>query len=226
MKQTLLAIVLLGGATMLAQGEDKQALPNVLIIGDSISIGYTKPLKKMLKGKANVFHNPGNAAHSGNGLAKLESWLGKTRWDVIHFNYGLHDLKYVNKNGKNSNTKENAYLQVPLDKYKENMEVIVVWLKNTGAKVIFATTTPYPKGVKPLRIPEDAAKYNAVALEIMKKHGVIVNDLYSFVLPQRETIQIPKNVHYTSKGYKMLAKEVERYLLKALDQQTDRSYNE
>jgi len=219
MKLNILAVALLIGTTMHAKGADKPALPNVLIIGDSISIGYMKPLKAMLKGKANVSHNPGNAAHSGNGLAKLESWLGRTKWDVIHFNHGLHDLKYVADKGGKSKTKKNAHIQVPLDKYRENMEAIVIRLKKTGAKLIFATTTPYPAGVKPLRIPADAVKYNSAALEVMKEHGVVVNDLYAFVLAQRKTLQRPKNVHFTPEGSKILAKEVEKSVLKALGQQ-------
>jgi len=204
---------------MNAKGKNDDVLPNVLIIGDSISIGYTNPLKEILRGKANVFHNPGNAAHSENGLAKLDSWLGTTKWDVIHFNHGLHDLKYVDSNGKNSNTKDNADIQVPLEEYRQNMEAIVIRLKKTGAKLIFATTTPFPEGVKPLRIPEDAQKYNSAALDIMKKHDIPVNDLHEFVLPKLKELQEPKNVHFTSKGSTAMAEEVARYILEAIGQQ-------
>ena len=170
-----------------------------------------KPLKEILKGKANVSHNPGNAAHSKNGLTKLEGWLGKTKWDVIHFNHGLHDLKYIGK-------KENAHIQVPLDKYEKNMRAIVLRLKKTGAKLIFATTTPVPAGAGSRRT-DDVPKYNAVALKIMKKHEIIVNDLHAFVLPQLKTLQRPENVHFTPDGSKALAKEVAKYVLKALGQQ-------
>ena len=225
MKQTLTTITLLIGASMLAQGEDKPGLPNVLIIGDSISIGYTEPLKEMLKDKANVSHNPGNAGDSNNGLAKLESWLGTTKWDVIHFNHGLHDLKYVDNNGKISNTKQDAHINVPLDKYRENMAAIVVRLKKTGARLIFATTTPYPAGVRPLRVPEDAEKYNAAALEIMQKHGISVNDLHAFILPRLQQLQTPKNVRFTPAGYKALAQEVGQHVLKACGQPSSGDLN-
>ncbi len=218
MNMTYLAVAVMIVATMHAQGNDEVALPNVLIIGDSISIGYTKPLQKMLEGKAIITHNPGNAQHSAFGLKNLDKWLGDTKWDVIHFNHGLHDLKYVDSNGKNSNTKDNAHIQVPLEEYKQNMETIVIRLKKTGAKLIFATTTPYPTGVKPLRIPDDSARYNAVALDIMKKHEVAVNDLYTYVLPQLETLQQPKNVHFTEAGSKALAQEVTKHILHAIGQ--------
>lgn len=203
----------------LAHGANAPSLPNVLIIGDSISIGYTGPAREILKGKANVVHNPGNAQHSGFGAAQLEAWLGDTRWDVIHFNHGLHDLKYVDEEGKNSNTREGAHIQVPLADYRSNMEAIVLGLKKTGAALIFATTTPFPEGVKPFRSPGDVAKYNDVALDIMTRNGITVNDLYTFALPRLESIQKPVNVHFHDKGSRELAEEVARHISNALGEQ-------
>ena len=217
LKALVMAFLVCG--TLHAKDTDDRKLPNILIIGDSISMGYTAPLKRMLKKKGKVIHNKGNAQDSKNGLAKLEGWLGKTKWDVIHFNHGLHDLKYVDAKGKNSNTKKNARIKVPLEDYRKNMESIVIRLKETGAKLIFATTTPYPEGVKPLRIPEDAQKYNSAALEVMKKHDVPVNDLHGFVSPKLKELQKPKNVHFTPKGSTAMAKEVARYILEAIGQQ-------
>ncbi len=91
MKLKLLAVCFLAGMAMHAQGAEKSDLPNVLIIGDSISMNYTKPLKKILKGKAKVSHNhnPENACDTARGLKNLDKWLGSTKWDVIHFNFRL-----------------------------------------------------------------------------------------------------------------------------------------
>jgi acyl-CoA thioesterase-1 len=203
-----------------AKGNDKKSLPNVLIIGDSISIGYTKTLKRILKGKATVVHNPGNARHSGNGIAKLDSWLGNKKWDVIHFNFGLHDLKYVDQDGKNIKSKKSGHIQTSLEQYEKNMEAIVMRLKMTEAKLIFATTTPYPnKPAGPLREAGQAERYNMVALKVMKKHNVAINDLYTFVQPKLETLQKPKNVHFTDEGSKVLGREVARHILYAIGQQ-------
>jgi len=196
-------------------------LPKVLIIGDSISIGYTKPLERILDGKAVVVHNPGNAGPSSKGLANLDEWLGDVKWDVIHFNHGLHDLKYVDDKGKNVTSKEAGHMQVPVEQYAKNMEAIVRRLKKTGAKLIFATTTPYPDKLEgPLREAGQAEIYNAAALKIMKKHGVIVNDLYSFALPRLKELQRPNNVHFTDNGSAELAKQVAEHILKAIGQQT------
>ncbi len=192
-------------------------LPYVLIIGDSISIGYTGMVREQLKGKANVIHNPGNAAGTTLGLEKLQDWLGDTTWDVIHFNWGLHDLKHVKKAGSMENSNDpNDPQQADLATYTANMEVLVKQLKATGARLIFATTTPYPAGVSPCRLPEDAVKYNAAALAIMKDNSIQVNDLYSLVLPELKTLQKPKNVHFNNKGSRVLADQVAAVIEAAL----------
>ncbi len=188
----------------------------VLIIGDSISIGYFKPVKEMLKGRAVVVHNPGNAAHTANGLAKLDQWLGDTEWDVIHFNHGLHDLKYVDENGKNVPV-EQGKQQIPIDEYEKNLEEILVRLKKTEAKLVFANTTPVPEGAR-IRVKGDARKYNVAAERVVKKHGVPVNDLYSFAMARLDEIQRPANVHFTPEGSRLLGAQVAKQIIKALDE--------
>src|SRR5690349_9672394 len=65
---------------------DVKDLPRVLLIGDSISIGYTVPVRKILATKANIHRIPDNGGPTTNGLANLHTWLGDGHWDVIHFN--------------------------------------------------------------------------------------------------------------------------------------------
>jgi len=189
----------------------------VLIIGDSISIGYFKPVQEMLKGRAIVEHNAGNAAHTGNGLAKLDEWLGDTKWDVIHFNHGLHDLKYIGANGKNA-TVETGKQQIPIDQYEKNLDEMVRRLKKTGAKLIFANTTPVPDGTG-IRVKGDAKIYNVAAERVMKKYGVPVNDLYSFSMVRLEKIQRPANVHFFPEGSQLLGAQVVKIILEELDEQ-------
>ena len=203
--------------SFVSSSDESKPLPNVLVIGDSISIGYMAPLKELLKDKANAVHNEGNAAYSGNGLDKLDSWLGDTKWAVIHFNFGLHDLKYIDDQGKNAATRETGHIQVPLDKYRENLEAIVQRLEKTGARLVFATTTPFPKDVKgAVRDIDDVAKYNEAALEVMKKHKVEIDDLHAFILPLLEKLQEPQDVHFSKEGYEALAGEVAVHVGKAL----------
>jgi acyl-CoA thioesterase-1 len=187
--------------------KDDPALPRVLLIGDSISIGYTVPTRELLKGKANVHRIPENGGPTINGLKKLSAWLGDGRWDVIHFNWGLHDLK-MDAAGKH---------QVPPAEYEKNLRELVQRLKATKAKLIWASTTPVPEGnVNPPRKNSDVEAYNRVALQVMKESGVAIDDLYGFALPRLKEIQRPVNVHFTDDGSKALAKQVAASIEKAL----------
>ena len=194
---------------------NQKILPKVLILGDSISMGYTPFVKEMLAGIADVTRpmkedgSAENCEGTTKGVEAIDRWLGDEKWDLIHFNFGLHDLKHVDlKTGKNSmNTRDPQ--QAPIKKYRKNLEDIVERLKETGAHLIFATTTPYPNPVDgPLRMPGEAMKYNETALKIMKKNDIQVDDLYTFVKPQMEALMIKKNVHFTDEGSKALAEEV------------------
>lgn len=193
------------------------ALPNVLLIGDSISIGYHSAVSGALKEKANVFR-PVNSANgaadncsdTSKGVSSLDRWLALApKWDVIHFNWGLHDIKHV-KPGTSEVSPDPAHPSLrTLAEYEANLAVIVGKLKATGAKLIFCTTTPVaPETTGPYRRDEDVVAYNASALRIMAAHGIEVDDLYAFAKPQLEKIQLPKNVHYTPEGSSVLGVEV------------------
>lgn len=193
------------------------SLPMVLILGDSISIGYTSHVAKALRGKANVIHNPGNSQGTTHTLKNLDKWLKMQKWDVIHFNLGLHDLKRVKKAGtsENSNNPEDPY-QADIPTYTANLDKIATRLTKTKAKLIFATTTPFPKGVKPYRDPEDVAKYNAAAKKIMQKHSIPINDLHALVTPEISKLQKPNNVHFKRTGSKKMATQVAEIISKQL----------
>ena len=212
---TLLALPALGQAqntkpkrsNPMAPIRDVVGLPRVLLIGDSISIGYTLPTRELLKGKANVHRIPTNGGPTTKGLVQIDSWLGDSKWNVIHFNWGLHDLKFM-PHGKR---------QVTLVAYEKNLDSLVRRLKQTGAKLIWRNTTPVPEAkVRPQRIPADVVSYNAAAKRVMQKHRAPIHDLYSFALARLEKIQLPANVHFTPEGSAALADEVAKDILDAL----------
>ncbi len=195
--------------------EDVAGLPRVLLIGDSISIGYTLPTRELLEGVANVHRIPVNGSSSDIGLAKLDAWLAtggaEKKWDVIHFNWGLHDLKYW-KDGKLDPAGQQL---VPVAQYEKNLREIVARLKKTGAKLIFATTTPVPAGSGG-RVAGDEVKYNAAAVRVMNEEGVAIDDLHAFATPQLAKIQRPQNVHFSTDGSAVLAGGVAAEIKKAL----------
>lgn len=178
---------------------DDPSLPRVLLIGDSISIGYTLPTRALLHGKANVHRIAMNGGPTINGLAHIDEWLGAGPWAVIHFNWGLHDLRFM-EDGKH---------QVAVDAYEANLRTLVQRLRRTGARLIWASTTPVPDAkVSPPRKSSDVLVYNAAAQRVMQEYGIPIDDLYAVALPRLGEIQRAANVHFTEPGYGVLAEHV------------------
>lgn len=190
-------------------GKD-EGLPRVLIIGDSISIGYTPHVAEALAGRATVVHNPGNAQHTATGLEELDRWLGDGRWDVIHFNWGLWDLCYKRSRFLRGSVRdrEKGSVLVELDRYEANLTELTARLQKTGATLIWASTTVVPEGDVG-RFPDDDLRYNEAAGRVMRAAGVTVNDLNaaSREFPPELFVQ-PGDVHFTDEGYRRLANHV------------------
>jgi hypothetical protein len=203
-------------------------LPSVLIYGDSISMGYQPYVREGLAGRANVYRLHTNGSHSGaviRLLEKLQSTMAPfesaqrwpSKWDVIHFNVGLHDLKYV-KDGEmvaKGGTQVHTFAE-----YDKNLREDFDYLRKTfpDAKIVFATTTPVPEGSQG-RKADDAARYNEVAIAVLKDYPeVAVNDLHSFTAPhQSKWWRKPGNVHFNRNGQRAQGEEVTRAILKVLD---------
>ena len=201
-----------------ANPKDTPGLPRVLLIGDSISIGYTLPVRRLLAGKANVHRIPVNGQATDYGLAHLQTWLDAGKWDVIHFNWGLWDLCYRNPKAQTQGHRDkvNGTLSITPEQYRKNMEEIVVMLQHTGAKLVWCSNTPVPDGELG-RFKGDEVKYNDIAGEIMKKHGILIDDLYAHALKRTPSIYVePGNVHFTDAGYDYLAEAVAQAVRKAL----------
>jgi hypothetical protein len=194
--------------------------PRILIIGDSISNGYMPFVEEYFADKAIVKHNPGNAQHSGFGLQKIREWIGNEEWDVIQFNWGLHDLCYRSQESKvqGNRDKVNGKITNKVEQYKTNLDSIVSILKQiTKAKLIFVTTTFVPEN-EVGRFQDDVQKYNAAAREVMRKHKILVNDIYG------ESVRIHKkwglgsdNVHYSKEGSAELGKLIVSVLEKQIE---------
>jgi len=171
--------------------QDDFNLPRVLLIGDSVSGGYTLATRTFLAGKANVHKAPENCGPTANGLKKLDHWLGDGKWQVIHFNFGLHDSK------------------TSVADYEARLRQIVVRLQKTGAKLIWASTTPRPADAKEgLAFVAAVVERNEVAVGIMSESGIWINDLFTYISPHVAQVQRPKDVHFTPEGYQLLGRRV------------------
>ncbi|MES2597327.1 MAG: SGNH/GDSL hydrolase family protein [Verrucomicrobiota bacterium] len=227
MKRFTFISCLLCLATLPTFAADAAAKKRLLILGDSISIGYTPYVQKMLADEMVVIRpmrdgKPENCSGTTSGVANLDRWLQLDggKWDVIHFNWGLHDLKHVKAGGAKGAASDLATdpPQATVEVYEKHLREIVAKLKATGAKLVFATTTPVTEEpMKVYRNNADVIRYNEAALRVMKDNNVAVNDLYSFVKPRMKELQIqPANVHFVPAGSEALAAEVVKTVKGAL----------
>ena len=160
-------------------------------------MGYTEPVTKLLAGKADVHRIGENGGPTSNGVAHLNQ-LPAGHWDVITFNYGLHDMKL-----------DTGSHQVEIPQYEANLKIIVDALRRTGAKLIWVTTTPVPTGkLSPQRERADPPLYNEAAARALQGKVDAVCDLYTAVLPREAELQLKENVHFTPAGYDFLARQV------------------
>jgi hypothetical protein len=184
-------------------------VPNCLIIGDSVSIGYTGVVKKALDGVCAVQHGPwdehdGGAETTAYGLSCLSEWLvtqaqAHVKWDVIQFNFGLHDLSPATADQ---------------EVYRQQLGRIADKLLRTGAKLQYALTTPFmPQSANGTMVVE---RLNALATREMWNRSIPIVDLYTTVTAHCGAVYEhcdwckidPCSYHYNNAGYTQLGNAV------------------
>ncbi|APF28757.1 GDSL-like Lipase/Acylhydrolase family protein [Clostridium sporogenes] len=196
-------------------------MKSILLIGDSISLGYTPYLKEELKSKYNLcrvgnieksllnleaseYSNCGDSTQVINILkneAKVSSY-----YDILLINCGLHDIR---------RTRETLEIQVPIESYKENLIQILNLSKMISDKVIWITTTPVidsihnNRGIGYLRYNSDVIQCNEVAKTVFKEENLI--DLYNYV-DKKDLYQYNDHVHFIDEVYKLQAKFISKFL--------------
>jgi lysophospholipase L1-like esterase len=178
--------------------QDDPKLPRVLLIGDSVSRGYTQAVRKVLAGKVNVHRAPANCGPTASGLKNIEVWLGDGKWDLIHFNFGIHDRA------------------TPIADYQQRLEQLIERMKKTGAKLVWASSTPCPDTKNGQYKSAPILERNTAAAEVMKKHGIAIDDLFTAITPHLATMQNPDDVHFTGQGYDFLGETVAKAIEAAL----------
>jgi lysophospholipase L1-like esterase len=218
---TLLAVLLvLAAGAAIAAGQPPGAgtepeLPKVVLLGDSIRLGYAARVAERLQGRATVISPDENGGDSANLLAHLAEWVRRESPAVVHFNAGLHDLK------QHPATKTH---QVEPAAYQANLRAIVAQLrKEPATALVFANTTPVDDARHARRragfdrFEADVARYNAAAQPVMAEAGVPVHDLHGLVAavgPAR--LLGPDGTHFTDEGCALLGDAVADCILRQL----------
>ena len=217
--------VLASAATTLAGGSFYSPTPKpspmkrVLLLGDSIRLGYEPFVRELLTDKAHVLAPIENCQHTVHHLMNFWNWVAPVQPDIIHLNAGLWDTRRVTPGGPDN--------IIPVEIYARNVRRLVELIReHTRARLLWATTTPvnmadYVRGNAQRgnagRHGPDIATYNSAALDIMRELHVPVNDLHDYVVRTGPaTLLADDGIHYTPIGYAKLAAEVAQALQAAL----------
>lgn len=180
-------------------------VPKILLLGDSIRMSYQPHVAKLLDGRAEVVGPEDNCQYSLFTLSSLDRWIRKLgKPDIVHWNNGIHD------SGHNPGR---SPVQIPIDMYRANLELILNRLTDLTPNVIWATTTP----VHPDRLFRETEwswrnaeidEYNCVASELMASRGVPINDLHTLVWSDTGTFLSEDQLHLSEAGQQACAKAV------------------
>lgn len=207
-------------------------MKNLLLLGDSIRVGYCEFVKDMLKDEAGVFFPPENCRFAQYTLRELDHWIKPMpEIDVIHWNNGLWDCLHLGIDGiaddgeaagitikppqvQNSYRYEKEPLTPP-DIYEYMLNRIVIRLKQLcpHAVIVFGTTTPVVEEEAPavFRSNAEIDQYNSIARKVMQKYDIRINELGEYAKTLGKEYRRDW-VHYNDKGCKLLAEEIITYL--------------
>lgn len=174
-------------------------MKKVVLLGDSIRlIGYGNRVAEILGKEYEVWQPEDNCRFAKYTLRMLfdnkEQIEGA---DVIHWNNGLWDSCDIFGDG----------LFTSLDEYKKNMLRIADILLSYGKTVIFATTTPTHPDY-PYNKLEDIQKYNDALVPELEKKDILINDLFTTMLPHRLDGLREDQIHLNDVGIELCAKQV------------------
>lgn len=186
-------------------------MKKVLLLGDSIRMGYDDYVKELLKDEYDVVYSDWDngrfAAYTlwqANQLLRLNPDI-----ELVHWNNGYWDM-----HAEAPMTEELS----PVAEYQHFLRRIIKLFRDNGVKVVFATTTPVPEsgvaedvtGTGGLIAYDNAQvqRYNAAALEVMEAEKVPVNDLYTLCCQDANLYKCEDQLHLTEEGYQVCARQI------------------
>lgn len=177
--------------------KDDPKLPRLLIIGNSISRGYTVPTRQTLKGVANVHRAPANCGRTDYFFKDAETWLmqnGNNKWDIITVGYGIHDA------GKSPQA------------YTDNLKKIIARLRETGATIVLVNATPWYNKEDVTRTNDLSPGVNATLATLAKEEGLTIVNQHDLVMPRVAELQGKDGVHFNDEGYRILGESLAEQL--------------
>lgn len=200
-------------------------MKNVLLIGDSIRLGYQQKVSELLGEDVHIYAPAENCRYTKYTLWGMFSWMdswGNPDIDVVHWNTGIWDLHRCTADGE---------IFTPLYEYLEVNRRLAIQMESYTDKLIWATTIPGSHeldkraAINSLintdsKAPKvfltdceeawnrDIRRYNEATTELMRMRGIKVNDLYSVIAEDADGLISEDGIHPNEEGYTRLAKQV------------------
>ncbi|MFA6102119.1 MAG: GDSL-type esterase/lipase family protein [Victivallaceae bacterium] len=187
--------------------------PVVLLVGDSIRMGYAPLVKQKLANKAIVKWPEENCEDSGKILNNIGKYIEANKPDLIYINCGLHDIKSERGTDRK---------KIPLETYESNLNKIISLIKSKNIKILWASTTPVMEEAHNKiqsfdRLNKDIKQYNETANKVMLAQGIRVIDHYQVIeKADKQTVFKKDGVHYTGQGSEILSAAVSQEIIKSL----------
>lgn len=195
-------------------------MKKVLLLGDSIRMGYAPYVRELLKGKCEVYDDEqDNGRYAAYTLWQANQMFKKYgKFDVVHWNNGYWDMNIEPPMTEPFH---------PIDEYVHFLKRIIKEIRKNGAEIIFATTLPLLEGGMTYDVTGTGAqiaydndsvlRYNKAAVELMNQENITVNDLYTLMLQDKNYYKCPDKLHLTQEGYQVCAKQTADMILQKLE---------
>jgi hypothetical protein len=176
-------------------------MTKVILLGDSIRLGYQARVAELLAGRASVTGPQDNCRFSAYTLFNLAAWVPDGGYDVIQWNNGQWDTCHM----------ADGRIHTPLATYVELQERIADILAPKCGRLVFATTTPvwpeqFASGSIHPRRNEDIRACNAAATDLCRRLGIEVNDLHAALAHDLQRYIADDMVHLTEAGIEVCAR--------------------
>lgn len=208
LKYTMVLIIFAG----IASAQATSTIPKVLVLGDSISLGYTPVIQKNLESRFSVTHGcgAGETKRCNNGfaaliVARLPQFFAKGDSDIVTFNTGIHDMSVSVRGLKDGLPCAQKSRITPIDKYRSDLNTIFDYLTKHSKIVIWIDTTTLPSY---MCAAASLKEYNTAAEQVAQEHG-------AYILHTISVDHDAAGIHFTSLGYEKIGTQISDCIITA-----------
>jgi lysophospholipase L1-like esterase len=178
---------------------------NVALVGDSIRLFSEPFVRRCLPARFKLRSPADNCRSSRNVAARIQDWVPPGTVDIVHLNCGLHDIRQDPGQRRSVTSPE---------EYVANLRHVFAYLADTGASVIWATSTPVRESAhggidSPRWYPADLVAYNRRSVELALGFGFRINDLHGRLSgAAMGGLLMPDGVHFNPAGNALIGQHV------------------